>query len=451
MGEERLILPPPLQRRRESEILNELPNVLGLVLWQDVRHLHAWVEASSAVRPQRRARPGIPRARPDPQPGSVPISRPSPKDFFNPSPPPWVIAKRRDARAQCGELAPALDEFWAVVASPLSVDRAAVAGGCRQVVEWALAHEHTQTAIEFAEAAALVAPEDPAMANLAGRVTRNAGEHARAEVWFNRSIGYSREHAHGIELTRAHLGKGILCQELGRVRCAMHHFNIGSRKARKQGIEWLAAEVQHDVMLLLTVRGRYGEALKHAGLALRWYGKRHERFPLFAADVALLLVLERNYSLAARISKAALRHVANPTARSVILSLHARALAGVGMVDELGRLRKRVLRLLEDYHEKEPVALWHLAAAERLARRWETAAATAERALELAKTRGDRETEMLTNRLLIAIRTRKPAPPLSSPRRDGEFIEFVQTLNARLAAWSPEQRTHSELRAKWAA
>src|SRR5690349_1954114 len=154
MGEERLILPPPVQRRRESEILNEIPNVLGLVLWQDVRHLHAWAEASEAARSPRRG----------------PFT-PSLKDFFNASPPAWVIAKRRDARAQCSELGPALDAFRAVLTAPLSVDRAALTEGCRQVVEWALAHEHTQTAIEFAEIAAMIAPEDPALANLAGRVT----------------------------------------------------------------------------------------------------------------------------------------------------------------------------------------------------------------------------------------------------------------------------------------
>jgi tetratricopeptide (TPR) repeat protein len=446
MGEERLILPPPVQRRRESEILNEIPTVLGLVLWQDVRHLHAWVEAAEAVRQSRRAGSKDRKALPDLHPGAASSFPASPKEFFHPSPPAWVIAKRRDARAQCSELSPALDEFWAVVATPLSVDRAAVAEACRQVVEWALAHEHTQTAIEFAEAAARVAPEDPGMANLAGRVTRNAGEYARSEVWFNRGIGYARARKNKVELTRGHLGRGILCKEMGRIRCAMHHFNIGSRKARKQGIEWLAAEVQHDVMLLLTERERYPEAEKHAKLALCWYGKRHPRFPLFAADVALLMVMQRNYSLAARFSKGALRHVTNGGARSVILALHARALAGAGMVDELDRLRKRVLRLLEDYHEKEALTLWHLAVAEWLAGRWEVAKSTAERALEVALQRGDRETATQTKRLLLAIRGRK-----TGTRRDGKFAEFAQTLNARLSAWSPEQRSHSELRGKWAA
>jgi tetratricopeptide (TPR) repeat protein len=434
MGEERLILPPPIQRRRESEILNELPSVLGLVLWQDVRHLHAWAEAVEGARSPRR----------DP-------FAPSPREFFNPSPPAWVIAKRRDARAQCGELAGALDELGSVASAPLSVSRAAVAAACREVVEWALAREHTQTAIEFAEAAAVVAPEDPAMANLAGRVTRNAGEYARAEVWFNRAIGYARERNDKVELTRAHLGKGILCQELGRVRCAMHHFNIGSRKARKQGIEWLAAEVQHDLMLLLTVRGRFGEAKKHAQLALRWYGKRHARFPLFAADVALLMVLEGAYPLAVRLSKGALRHVSNPGARSVILALYLRALAGYGEVEAFDRLRERVLRSLKDYREKEAVVLWHLAAAERSAGRWEAAELTAQQAQEIALKRGDRETAGLATQLLLAIRGREPAPLTRVTKRDGEFTEFVQTLNARLSTWAPEQRGHSDLRVNWAA
>ena len=192
MGEERLILPPPVLRRRESEILNELPNVLGLVLWQDVRHLHLWAEALSAGPCAARRDSAVP------PPSSI-------NAWFNPTPPAWVAAKRKEARLMCGELADALGELGQVATAPQSVDRGVVSGACRQVVEWALAQEHTQTAIEFAEAAALVALEDPGIANLAGRVTRNAGEFGRAEVWFNRAIGYGRERNDRIELTRGHV------------------------------------------------------------------------------------------------------------------------------------------------------------------------------------------------------------------------------------------------------
>ena len=429
MGEERLILPPPVQRRRESEILNEIPNVLGLVLWQDVRHLHVWVEATEAARPPRHT-----------------PATPSPRDFFNASPPAWVIAKRRDARAQCGELASALDEFWSVVTAPLSVDPAAIAEGCRQVVEWALAHEHTQTAIEFAEAAALVAPEDAGIANLAGRVTRNAGEYARAEVWFNRAIGYARERNDEVELTRAHLGYGTLHKELGRVREARKHLNSGSRIARRLGQPSLAAEAQHDICALLIERGHYAEAEQHALIALRWYPKSHPRFPLFAADIALLLTLRNNFVAAARVLRGTVRVLDNPAAKAAVLALYSRALAGARHTDEATHQGQRALYLLKRHHEWEALALWHLAAAERLLDRRELAEAHAVRALEIATERADRETARRSRRTLSHIRSRTPPAP-AIVRKNKQFRHFIETLTTRISEWAPRRaRTR---RAPW--
>jgi tetratricopeptide (TPR) repeat protein len=443
MGEERLILPPPPNRRCEGEILRELPDDLGMVLWQDLRHLCAWAEVAERTDGGAATGGEQPRARDFRR-------RTSLAGLFNASPPEWVLAKRRAAAAACGELAEALARFGSVTSAPLLVDRQSLAAACARVVEWALERELPQTAIEFAEAAALVDHRSPAMANLAGRVTRNAGETARAEIWFNRGITFSREQQDAIELTRGHLGYGILCQDQGRVRCAMRHFNVGARRARKAGLEWLAAEVQHDIMLLLTVRGRFADAEKHARLALRWYGKRHARLPLFAADVALLMVLERNYSLAARLARASLRHVSAPAARSVILALHARALAGAGSVNELDWLRRRVVRITTQSGEREAVALWHLGHAERLAGEWDASERSAARALEIAESRRDAETAALARHLLAAARERRPAPPPSG-RRGGEFLEFIDTLSHRLATWSPDQRQPSALRARWAA
>ena len=429
MDEERLILPPPVQRRRESEILNELPNVLGLVLWQDVRHLQAWMEATEASRSPCR---------------NSFLS--SPKDFFNPSPPSWVIAKRRDACAECPELAAAPDEFWAVATAPLSVDRAAVAEGCRRVVEWALAHEHAQTAIEFAEAAARMAQEDPALANLAARVTRNAGEYARSEVWFNRGIGYARLQNNQIELTRGYLGCGTLFKFLGRVRNAQRHLGRGARIARKLGMPSLAAEAQHDLCLLLTVPGHHAEAEKHARVALRLYPQNHPRLPLFVADVAYLFVARRNYAAAVRLLDGVVRTSDHPpSVKSAILALYSRALTGAGHPEEAARQRRRALRLLERHQEWVMLALWHLAEAERLSARWESAAAYAARAFELAMDQGDREIMWVTRRTLAAIRAKRPTPPEVIPGE--ELRSFVEALASRLAEWTP--RRERSRRAPW--
>jgi tetratricopeptide (TPR) repeat protein len=426
MGEERLILPPPVHRRRESEILNEIPNVLGLVLWQDVRHLHAWADTCEALRP--------------------------PADIFNPSPPTWVLAKHRDARAQCGELSDALGALQAVAAAPRSVDRTGVAHACRQVVDWALAHEHTQTAIEFAEAAARVDPKNPEMANLAGRVTRNAGEYARAEVWFNRGIGYAREQSNKLELTRGHLGYGTLCKLTGRVRDAQKHLNSGSRIARKHGSPSLAAEAQHDLCALLIERGHYPQAEEHAFVALRWYPKNHHRLPLFVADVALLFVLRRHFSAAVRLLRNTVRLLEAPGTKTAVLALYSRALAGAGHAEEATRQRRRVLHLLQRHSQWEALALWHLAAAERSLGHWESAEAHASRALEIATEKDDLETERRVGQTLSHILSRTPAPTQIS-RRTEEFRAFVESLTDRLSDWAPRRtRSRSPLWGdRWAA
>lgn len=410
MGEERIILPPPIQRRRENEILDEIPSELGVQLWLDVRHLRAWAESSEDVRAR----------------------------LFNRTPPAWVAERRKDARAQATALSGALTLFASVLDTPQKVDTTAVAMACAQVVDWALKHEHFQTAIEFAEAAALVDPANPAMANLAGRVTRNAKEFARSEVWFNRGIGYAREQDNKVELARGHLGYGTLCKELGRVRGARKHLNSGSRIARKHGPPSLGAEAQHDLCALLIVRGHHSEAEKRARRALNWYGKSHQRFPFFAADVALLLVLERNYTAALRLLKGVLRLVDRPGPRSVILALYTRALAGIGERDSVAHFRRRVLRLLTKHREWEAAVLWHLANAERLLERWESAEADALRGLAVALKANDRETIRLTWRTLREIRSRQPAPRRVS-RKDEEFRLFFETLVGRLSEWSPRR------------
>jgi len=314
------------------------------------------------------------------------------------------------------------------------------------VVEWALAREHTQTAIEFAEAAAVVAPDDPAMANLAGRVTRNAGEYARAEVWFNRAIGSARERNDKIELTRAHLGYGTLYKNLGRVREARKHLNSGSRIARRLGQPSLAAEAQHDICALLIERGRYVEAEQHAVIALKWYPKNHPRLPLFAADVALLLTLRKNFSAAARVLRGTTRLLGSPAAKAAVVALYSRALAGAGHADEAAHQAQRALYLLKRHHEWEALTLWHLAAAERRSGRWELAEAHALRALEIATERGDRETARRSQRTLSHIVSRMPpTPPII--RKNEQFRLFVETLTTRISEWSP--RRARARRAPW--
>jgi tetratricopeptide (TPR) repeat protein len=408
MGEERIIPVPPLPRHREGEILDELPNPAGLVLWQDVRHVRDWAESA----PERRS------------------------GLF-PPPTAETIAKRKDARAYAGELAPLLDVFAAMKTGPLHVKPAELGRACERVVSWALEHDHAQTAIEWAEVAALVDAASPRLANLAGRVTRNANLYDRAELWFKRGLGFARDQDDTIELIRGHLGYGTLCKEMGRVNGARRHLNAGANMAWREGPPSLAAEAQHDLCAMLIVRGHLAEAASRAQKALTWYPKSHQRIPFFAADVALMLVLGRRFLSAGRLVRLVLRSVQQPSARATILALGARAFSGAGEPEESAVLRRRALKLLDRHRGMEPVTRWHLADAQRLAGNWEAAEQEAETTLAVAIGQNDREIERLTRILLKLIRRRKAAPPKTSGSR--EFHSFLNELAERVSAWSPRR------------
>jgi tetratricopeptide (TPR) repeat protein len=410
MGEERIIPPPPPARHREGQILGEIPDTLGLVLWQYLRHLRDWADAS----PEERSA------------------------LFSAATPLWVAAKRKEARALAGELADVLGLFASLVDGPTAVSPAAVAAGCVRVVEWALARDHVQTAIEWAELSALVDPENPALANLAGRVTRNADLYDRSEAWFRRGIGYARLIDDKVELTRGHLGYGTLCKLLGRVRCARRHLNSGSQLARKHGPPWLAAGVQHDLLALLTLWGQYTDAEQRARRALALYPKNHPRLPLFAADVALLLVLERRFTAAVRVLRGALRLIREPAPRAVVLALTARALSGAKRYHEAEHCRRRALGLLKRHHRVEAATRWHLAEALRLAQQWETAGEEAQAALERAVGDNDREAERVVRRTLRNIETCRTAAARGLGE-DPERRELVEMLCVRLSEWAPRR------------
>jgi len=404
-------------------MLGEAPPGLAVVLWQYVRHLRDWLGATPE---ERRA-------------------------LFHAEPPPWILEKRQEARALCGELAGDLGAVEAVLASPPAADLQRLAGACERLARWADREGWAETGIHFAELAARFDPEEPRLANLAGRLTRNAHEHPVAETWLERGIGLARRRADWVEYTRGHLGAGILCMWTGSEERARRHLNTASTIAMREGHEWLAAEAQHDLFHFMAIRGQYVDAELHARRALAWYPKHHQRFPFFAADVAYLLVCQRHYSAAIVLLRSFVRLV-EPPHNVLGLSLLARALAAAGRLEEFEQTREQLLDLLRDHGEHEAGARWHLAYAERAAGSWDAARASARAAVELARARHDHELEQLARAALAEIDAGERAQP--EPRRkERKFTELVDTIVLRLLSWSPTRRgrSRSRSRADWAA
>lgn len=411
MSDERIISSPPPILKSEGEILRELPNTLGLVLWQDLRHLQDWAESSDEVRGRLFQIPTL-----------------------------EVHAKRREARLAATELSGALDLFAGLKLDPASAEPPVIAAACDQVVRWSLHHEHMRTAVEWADLAARVDLLNPKRANIAGRLTRLVNAYYQSEVWFKRGIRLAQDQKNVAEQVWGHLGYGRLCQEIGWVAGARKHLGRGSQLAWKDGPPSLAASAQHDLAAMLMVRGHLDEAAATARRALMWYPKNHVRLPYFAADVGLMLVLGSRFAAAARIVRAALRSIKQPSVRTMVTALGARAFAGMGEPEESAVMRRRSLKMLEKHNQLELVTRWHLADAQRLAGKWDAAEAEAQETLSKAVAEKDHEVVRLTRILLRLITERRSARP--NRRTDAELRDFVQLLNQRLQEWSPRRRSN---------
>lgn len=421
MGERHALPQQPPWRRPEVQIFDEVPEALALVLWQGLRHVRAWYQA--------------------------PASRPA--ELFHPHPRLAAESRLRDARAAAPELRAALDGLLAITRSPLTAADRDVAAARAEIARWAEQNGHAQTAILFAEAAAVLAGGDPAFANHAGRLTRNAGEFARADLWFQRAIGLARSADASVEYTRAQLGYGSLWHTLGDVERARKHDNRGSVAAMRQGLEWLAAEAQHDIFALLAEFHLFDQAEVHARRALTWYPKRHERLPLLAADVAYVFICRGQFVPASALLKDVLRVVRIPSQRALIAASYVAAEAGCGRDRTLPQARRRIMKALADRPDMLAAAQMHLANAARLACMWQLAQADAVSVVTFAKLHQNRSLERIANDVLQRIARRV--------RADGEpgptSLELIEVLRSRMAGWAPSHvgQSRSRIRREWVA
>lgn len=413
MGEKHIIPEPPSWLRPSFYILGEAPGAIASALWQYARHLRDWV----AVGPPER------------------------DGLFHHRLALHVIDRLNAAMREAPDLAEALDRFGTFILSTHEVSARDAAAACVRVVQWAELWNFQRTAIEFAELAALLEPDSAQAANRAGRLNRNGADFARAEIWFERGIGLARRTNDHMEYTRGHIGCGILFQTLGKDRRARKYFQTAAIIARKDGRRWLAAEAQHDLMLMSAERGHFDEADAHATKALAWYPKHHKRFPFFVADLCFLLVCESHYSVAAELLAAFLTVIKTPAQQVLGMSLLVRALAGAGERVQFARTRARVLRLLGEFRDHEAAARIHLAEAERSAGLWHDAEVNARKALEIAVERRDAAPERIARALLIDIEQRVPPPTESGVHADPDwFATLIRSAATRLSVWAPTRR-----------
>ena len=260
-----------------------------------------------------------------------------------------------------------------------------LAAACEAITLWAQEAGYSMTAVHFAEAGAMIRPNEPYGAFIAGRTNRMVGLDWRAEAFYLRAIRYAFRQQNWHVYIRAHLGLGRLLQDRGRVRAAASHLFSAARAADDQGIDWLAGQTYHDLLVLYYEAGDYPTAAVYAEKALAIYPMHHERYPIAVHDFGFLLVVCNRPADALPLLEPLVRTPLSRHDQVLAWGTMARTAGALGLIDRYSDAETRILDLAPQYDSHAPFAFVNLAFGARALGDWELADRYARTGLSLAE------------------------------------------------------------------
>ncbi len=364
-------------------VLQECPGELGVVLWQALRDVLLWAQ-------------------------TPPVSR---GELFA-----ETARERRLAAVIAAAPEPALEAQLRVLtdltASPSTIKAELVTVTCRAIGQWAEAAGKLETALSFAQNAALASPRDAVAALNVGRLAREAVDYARAEIWYRRAIGLARQARDWRSYTLAFIGLGNMAVRRGNYPAGRRFRVRAYRSARRGGLRRLQAVVLHDLFALEVETGNTAAAEAFARRAFQHYRGRGDRLPALANDVANLWLTTGNFARAHRVLVPLAATKLPDDDRLFVLASLARAAGGVGDVDRFDEARAAVQSLLASglFADREARALLDVAFGSASLQRWEEAQEIATAAWSAAAARRESKVEFLADALLDSVTRRRAAP-----------------------------------------
>lgn len=404
-------VPPPLTRGADvlegADILREMTGEAAVLVWKSLRSVTLWAAAS-------------------------------PRDHGE------LFAEgaeeRRVAEILVAEIDPevvdSLHTLATVLGGPSRVRRETVALACRQVAQWAQAHDYAATALAFTQAAALVCPGDAQLAHEVGRLARSGGELARSESWHRRAIMLGRQTGAWESYARSYVSLGNLASHRGNFPQARRCQIKAYRTARRHGLGEVMAMALHDLFLIAVDTGRAATAQRYARQAFRAYGPTHRRIPYLAHDLAVLWNREGQFTQALPVLAALLPRFDRPDEQLLVQANIARAAGGVGNADLFEHAWKAAdnLMILPQTHARKAQALLNLARGATGVGEWGRAERAAEAAIEAAANRGEAQIVFQAEAVLMSARSQLAVASNSSSvepiQEDSGVVveEFVEAL-----------------------
>jgi tetratricopeptide (TPR) repeat protein len=372
------------------------------------------------------------------------------KGLFAPSVPEWQVSAET-AATEIETLASAIPVLGACVRTPDAVQPAHVRTACFTVSDWAYDNHLGETALEYAEAAAVADPGSAEAAARAGQMCAQLGAEPRAEVWYERGLKSGRRARDWEWYVRSSLRLGALRYEQGDHRAAMRCYARARRVAVSAGLPEFAGKAHHDQLLVATAEESFASGDRHARRALELYPAGYERLPYLAHDYAVLLTNFGHHGPALELLDRVLPLVVHPQERVAVFGAIARAAAGMGDRARHEAAAADVLLLAELSGLNAAGALALSAEGAAFLEDWDRALRLAGRAEEIAARNGERAPRRRAAAVLdaAAVRALRPFPAGGDPERIAEAVEsFASRLRGRAERSPPPAARPGEPRRK---
>ena len=330
--------------------------------------------------------------------------------------------------------------------SPDTAHEEQVAVACQHVARWADVNSHLETAIAFAQGAAVVLPADAAASFAVGRLARRRAEYARAETWYRRAVALGRQSGDWASYSMAFGGLGNLYAQRGNLPMARRFHLRALRAARRHSLRALHGSALHDLFVLAAQMGQPDTAESLARQAFDTYGQDHPRLVFLAADVAYLWMERGRFAPALTVFQALVHHLRRHEDLITQANM-VRAAAGAGerrlFEQTYAEVWDRVTRTQN--LENAAAVMLELAHGATMLGEWDKAERAAERAAQVARERGEGKVLLSAEAVVDQVRRNRgvkariaaatpPPEPETAERAQTFAQDLVRTLNAVLVA-----------------
>jgi tetratricopeptide (TPR) repeat protein len=229
-----------------------------------------------------------------------------------------------------------LDVVVSVLHAPkLSPRAGAVTEVCQRIARWAASGRMPETALAFAQAAAIAEPMDARAALLVGETAADFGKAQRADSWFQRAIGIARRVRDWESYALSYEKAGWLALARGQMPDAENKFRRALHAARRHGIVGAGTNALVGLLQLALETDRIEDAKlwhERAARAVRRTRVGEARLMAVAVD---LWMRTGDYARALESLDRVRLDATTPAERVLGLARTAHAAAGAGDRDRL--------------------------------------------------------------------------------------------------------------------